>query len=416
MSFLICLTLVALLGTLYSWSRVHSPSAHEPPSIEALSLREFPNVEDGSPFDRAPELGQVEVGTSKIDEVQLVDSNAAIPTPTHPLLQDAWLELSEEATARLQDLIGHLADDDLRFNALRAVVSLSGDSSALPLLEDALQSDDYQQRQLAATILRRSGLSPSDLLLEVTVEGLHNDEMHVHNTVANARDGLAYLRKHVKAAREHLVAALTSADEQQAFLSAYLLGWGRQTIGLPRACDILIEHLADNNIPDDACLSCQALYRLGKAAVPFLQEQQHSSDRQQRDLVQLLLLNINEPTTDPEELQARYRLNRITTLDWDPCVSTRHRATPGIDNYNLWGLTRKVLRHAKNPYLRQLREQYGAKLVMKVDYKEFDHRQIAVGVWEGYDFVRLLTLQLAVDGTLHRLDSSGAWVRDWDGL
>ena len=92
---------------------------------------------------------------------------------------------AEPPRARVDALIADLKDDEVRHNAGNAMVELMA-MRPLPVqaLEKALESDDFQQRQAAADILRSwSDAPPSRRLLEVTVEGLADDGF------PNSRDG-----------------------------------------------------------------------------------------------------------------------------------------------------------------------------------------------------------------------------------
>jgi len=261
----------------------------------------------------------------------------------------------------LDELIRDLADDDERDNATRAMPELVAlGAAAVPALLRALDSPDRQQRQLAAAVLRRiDGLTPSRRLLEVTVEGLGHDGIPDNRMpyVFNAAEGADYLARHVDAAADALVRALDSDDAQQRFLAAYVIARTGRTWALARTCGLLIEHLEDNDVPNDASLACQALFGLGAPALPYLREQAESPEPQQRRLAMRLADDIRGAPAGPSRARdvvyapgARQRILHV--LD----IASRHR----------WMLLRRV-RHGVVPVppLRALRREHGAALVFR---------------------------------------------------
>lgn len=229
------------------------------------------------------------------------------------------------------DAIAELTSDDRVGNAVAALAELGAmGSTNLRALEVALTSADYQQRQLAAHVLRgTSGYAPNDLLLAVTVEGLQHDVLPLetwptgefaYTGVRNAAEGTRYLAQHVQQARPFLHTGLESPDEQQRtlcalvlaisgsreavvryepyfhaalnspsaqqrLLGAYIMGVLNINTDLRRCADILLEHLKDNQFPLDAAMSIQALSHLGTGVLPYLSEAETSADMQQRKAI-----------------------------------------------------------------------------------------------------------------------------------
>ncbi len=210
----------------------------------------------------------------------------------------------DEAAARA--LVEDLRHDDRRFNATDALSVLrSCGPEVVPALEAALHSDDWQQRQLACEALRRiGGYDPSDRMLEVCIEGLRRDGLPMgdgrYTTVFNAADGTRFLVQHPERARPLLRPALESADEQQRFLAAFVLGFGADVDEAARICRVLMPHLRSNAIRSDAILAAAAIRALGKSAVPQLLLSRDSDDEQQRGLVALLIAHARG--APPEEL------------------------------------------------------------------------------------------------------------------
>lgn len=225
-----------------------------------------------------------------------------------------------------EEWIADLASDDVRLNATLAFLRL-WHRPPVELLEEALNSPDYQQRQMAAGLLRSAeAYQPSVRLLEVTVEALR-DDVHPRDRVrgtwtppVNASDAVPFLVKHAEVAKEYLLAALDSDDPQQRFLCAYILGMNGIKDELPTVASILIPHLRDNDIFQDACMACSALYRLGEDVRPYLLEAIPNADGQQEKTIQLILADLEGPPTSSEGRAERRRLQDISISVYDPAL------------------------------------------------------------------------------------------------
>ncbi len=228
-------------------------------------------------------------------------------------------------------------------DALHALLSL-GEPALVPLYA-ALDSLDFRQRQLAAAILRAMDgiaiegenpfssaspppkITPTPALLRVCIEGLKDDalpgvvagerEYDKRPIVYNAAGGTRFLIKHAAAAEPLLAEALKSTDLQQRFCAAIILGFAHRTTHAETICAILIPHLRDNSIPCDALWAAGALYRLGPAADLHLQAAALKPiDKQQRELLALILLDIRQPLKNPAGYGPR-TAGKLTTLDLD---------------------------------------------------------------------------------------------------
>jgi len=250
----------------------------------------------------------------------MVSSSARAHHPT---------EISGEDIA---PLVADLADDDVRWNALSALRLLSafGDD-AVPELELALDSPDWQQRQLAAVALRRiEDYLPSSRMLEVTVEGLRHDGMPwgradastgTGNTmIYNANRGTRYLLDHGRRAESALIEGLRGDDHQQQFLCAYILGCTGRTAALEDAAPILIEHLRDNDIRGDAIMAAIALFQFGDDVLPYIAFALRNADEQQQRLTWLIMLDLDRPPQNRRELERRKDLHDITDRHFDPLI------------------------------------------------------------------------------------------------
>ncbi len=234
-------------------------------------------------------------------------------------------------------LVEQLRDDDVRWNAMEASESLRRLGwRAVPALESALASEDWQQRQMAADVLRSvAGYKPSPAMLRVEVEGLRHDELprqrrgrRAYTFVFNAKRGAEHLLRHVREAEPLLTAALVSEDQQQRFLCAYILGCAGRDEHAAAVAGVLLPHLRDNDVRNDAIMAAAALYRLGPKVRPYVVAARPSADRQARQLIDLILINLDEgPPQTWEELDARKRMHRVTRLRHDPVA----QHDPGFD-------------------------------------------------------------------------------------
>ena len=239
-----------------------------------------------------------------------------------------------------EEWIADLASDEVRWNATRAFDRLRS-RPPVRLLEKALDSPDYQQRQIAAGLLRRIEeydnpddrllwypveYDPPDRLLEVTVEGLQDDlyprdpVLGTWTSPVNASGGVPFLVKHAEAAERYLIAGLDSRDHQQRFLCAYILGINGIKDQLPAVASILIPHLRDNDIRQDACMACSALYHLGEEVRPYLLDAIPDADTQQEETIHLILADLEHPPSTSEELAKRRRIQSISRSVYDPAL------------------------------------------------------------------------------------------------
>ncbi|MFC1672072.1 HEAT repeat domain-containing protein [Planctomycetota bacterium] len=214
----------------------------------------------------------------------------------------------EPADPEITRLIDALADDDVKWNAIRAQRRLRElGALAIEPLEGALMSKDYQQRQLAADVLRQiGGYKPSERMLAILVEGLRDDEFPArvregkttaYTPTYNASWGTKYLSKHAARAEAFLEKGLESDDAQQKFLCAYIVGVSGMTKHVSKAAGILIDHTKNNGIRGDACLSAAALFRLGKDVLPHLRAALPGADMQQKEVIGALIKDIQNPSS-----------------------------------------------------------------------------------------------------------------------
>ncbi len=200
------------------------------------------------------------------------------------------------ASALAEDLIS----DEVPWNAERAddlLQTLWPDSRSA--LETALHSGDMQGQLLAARLLRKLCGDPSDSLLSACVQDLRDDSNSGIGwwflTRHNAAEASEYLVRWAPRAESMLAEALHSDDRQQRLLAAAVAGYSGLTDLIPVAAPILIEHLRDNSIPDDAKVAAPSLFRFGPEVLPYLCEHVDSDDRQLRAIARAIIERLEYP-------------------------------------------------------------------------------------------------------------------------
>jgi hypothetical protein len=211
-------------------------------------------------------------------------------------------------------LIADLCHDDRRWNAEDALDALREiGEPAVPALRAALDSKDHQQRHCACVLLSEINSGPpTSRQIDVLIEALRTDTIPDGSDgktlrVANARNACETLERWPDLGADALAAALASDDWQQRFLAAYLVGRRKDTRHAELVCTVLIPHLRSNNIELDALFAGAGLYAMGEAARPYLVAALHTTDGQQGRLITAIIRDIDDPTTDPHELERRAR-------------------------------------------------------------------------------------------------------------
>lgn len=218
------------------------------------------------------------------------------------LLGHEFSELAPALRSRFMAAIENLRDDDIPYNALHAQAELCEiGCQALPVLEKALWSEDYQTRHVAAWILRHccADYEPTPRLLDVTADQLnwyeYPEDMYWLTTPADAFHWLRDSTQAVRQLKGRLVRNLQSTDRQEQVLSALLLAEHGETAWSSVLAPILIPHLADNQIPSDGGLAAYALGKLGESVRVYVTPLLGSDDAQQADLARLILAELDHP-------------------------------------------------------------------------------------------------------------------------
>lgn len=255
------------------------------------------------------------------------------PTPLTPEDVARPDELAVESPAsasrrEIEDLVADLAHDDVCYNAMHAYWRLGRiGKPAEPFLEGALRSPDRQQRQLCAMLLYDLVEEPSARLLSVAVEALEHDRLP-HDPGGedepsrttyfnNAHRATRFLVEHPAAARPWLRTKLGSADGQQRFFAACLLGWGKTDEALGLTIDVLVEHLEDNQVSGDAPVAASALASLGEKALPHLRAARAGVDEQARSFLDFLIEYGEASDEGAHDVKTRLRELGVSKYTWD---------------------------------------------------------------------------------------------------
>ncbi|GEM_PF-1412284 len=279
-------------------------------------------------------------------------THASPHAPTPPLPVNCTIEFDHTFTP--DELVDQLRDDNIRHNLDRALPVLLSHPDLTPgFMYEQLEHEDWQVRQIMAREIWKHA-SPSTIskgytwylgrssweraptnpdypiteqLVRVTIEGLRDDTTPYDFPrrrglcYANASFGLSVLTPIAHEWSELLIRAMDSDDPQQRVLSATILGYGGVESAAQRACEILLPHLRDNDLYDDAKFCAPVLFAFGDVILPHLSEALPSADAQQRDLILLLIKNLKTPPRTDEERRANARYNTITGSVHDPVSS-----------------------------------------------------------------------------------------------
>lgn len=313
-----------------AWYALFPPGALDPAPAEAVPRGIPVRAPAGASVTLPREPAAVEVGAAEPED-----------PPSAPATEPAPHTVDASAIARW---IRDLADDDVAGNALTAIDALlDTGADAQPALNEALWSYDRQQRQLAAWILRQRDAPPSARLIDVTVEGLQDDGLPYDGSsgrlcpwVKNAKDGLLYLLAHADASRPAVVIALGAADQQQRVLCAYLAGRFGCAEYARQICAELLPHLRDNEIGGDALFAAHGLIGLGGAALSQIVDARNAATGQERELLELLVLDLYHPPTTRRELLERRGRHSVTTLYHDPLIEY----DPALSYLGWWAIDR----------------------------------------------------------------------------
>ncbi|MHC4894477.1 MAG: hypothetical protein ACYTFV_14240 [Planctomycetota bacterium] len=246
-----------------------------------------------------------------VGEAQPEEPAAETPKPQEPQPARTW-EPPDEETDQLAAWLEDLRSDDVAWNATDAASRLthairrkSNRERLRPLAEPLLYSDDRQQRLLVTTLMLRlenrarsagDGYVPHPLVEERALEWLAHPESlgyDCRGLTPKAIHARTFCVNQGYALHDRLAGKLRSGDEEVQFYAALLLGAQGVERYAPTIASILVPHLADNRIDEDALEAAFALKQLGSAVLPWLPTT--AVDEQQAYLLEALRDEIHMP-------------------------------------------------------------------------------------------------------------------------
>ncbi len=287
----------AVVAALSLWSGVWTLAGLRPKTV-ALQ----------APERAAPQTDARNVALESAHETRASAFEPEAPVPSVAPAQVAVAVAASSVTTltprEIAHLVAELRDDDVSHNALHAVAELrEAGPEVLQALEDALRSNDWQQRQLAALLLAdRSDVPPTQLLADVLVEGLQQrewpdglpEESDPYPQIAlytgfdiheHAREALSRSPSLCALAEQDTARLLESDSLLTRFAAARVLASQRSGFARETVLAILIEHLEQNQIEGDARIALPAIAGFGSAALPVLERSWPGRDEQQRALL-----------------------------------------------------------------------------------------------------------------------------------
>ena len=214
-------------------------------------------------------------------------------------------------------LVRDLRADGQTWNAHSAVEDLYGMwPDSRHALERELVAGDRQSRKIAASMLRRKRVTPSERLLEISVDDLADDaELHrVSALRSNHRHAASYLIDHYRHARSLVHEAITSDDPQQSLMAMVICGFAEDPSAIELVVPRLVADLRDG--PGNARLAAATLFRFGPAVVEALRRHAEDDDRQCREAIRSIIERLEHP--DRTWDQCENRMPRISWTTHDP--------------------------------------------------------------------------------------------------
>lgn len=214
--------------------------------------------------------------------------------------------------------IADLRDDEIRGNATAALRHLlEAGPWVAGALENALWSEDEQQRMYAAHALQRLRIPASDRMLRVLAEVL------VAEPIGSREQALQWLIDAGPRSIPYLRPLLSADDYATRFHAAYALARVGDGLHAEAISQQMVRHLGHNGTSRDAMYAAQALYHIGRPAIPILEHARTYLDAQGRTLVDLILLDLRTPPqskADFEQRRAMQQKNGISHVYCDPVI------------------------------------------------------------------------------------------------
>ena len=244
------------------------------------------------------------------------------------------------------ELVEELRDDDVRWNATAALGLLerrirrepATRAEVLAAVEPYLDAGDAQLSTLATALAlriqrleREAGQArrPSPRLLERALQWLVKlPRVESEMGLPSRYDLIVFAMEHVERLEPRLLQVLEHPAGRDPFDCAFVLGATGRRQHLELVAPVLLPHLRDNRIENDAVMAMEALQGLGPGVIPHLEAALSTADFQQRGCLEAVLLEFSWPITTHAEARARKHLTRRVTNKYHaPARSWRFRTS-----------------------------------------------------------------------------------------
>lgn len=247
----------------------------------------------------------------------------------------------ESPQADFRALLGALRSDGTRWNATRAARELRGvvrddsvgaDARRTTLGREAEQlvySDDAQQLAMVTELLillaleeHADGVGLHPAIHARTLDwlaGAPNLESSMTGLDPASRDAVDLAITRIEWFERDLASIASNPADSRRYRAALALGIGRRAHHADLIASVLVPHLADNSINEDALESAFALSRLGPRVLPFLPRA--GADPQQDYFLRALRLEIAAPgqgRTLPPDGHYSWRAPNAAVGGWSP--------------------------------------------------------------------------------------------------
>ncbi|MDP7008520.1 MAG: hypothetical protein QGI78_03010 [Phycisphaerales bacterium] len=224
-----------------------------------------------------------------------------------------------------------LQSDQVQWNATNTHYTFIRSKAEIDVeaLQKAFEEGDAQSQTSIVDIVKRRSIKPWRTIIERAVEDLKDDRgtTEYYFRRANAKTATIYLWKWWSETEPFVRAALSSKDPQQRLRAALIVAFARSEKDMPEALPILLPHLYDNEIMEDARLVVPAIFRFGPKAIPLLLAELKHADQQAHAILLHMIERLENP--DRHYNECRNRMPTITIVVHDPLTSSLEQVLEG---------------------------------------------------------------------------------------
>ena len=274
-------------------------------AVQCKLLRSDTNIHNWSFEDRArasTALANYYVSLRWLGSGEPSAPAMSVPIPSEAeRRQQAFIDLaSDHRRANALAAYGFLTPRQLRYWSEPPSKPPVENDQVLQLLENALLDSDRQRRLLAASSLMLRQRTPSTALLKAAMESLKLDDFHTWAQrgvpIANAGQAARFFMRYKDESRPFLLAGLTNESYAVRLRAAAILAQSHDW-QVERYVPILIDHLRNNDLNNDATMAAFSLAILGADALPWLE--QSPVDAQQAHYFQVIRASIQQREQNP---------------------------------------------------------------------------------------------------------------------